>query len=265
MIGMKFNLHTHTTRCNHATGEDREYVESAIKAGMKVLGFADHCPQFFPGTDYYSFFRMVPELAAEYAASIRTLQREYKDDIKILLGFETEYYPKTFDAFMEFIRPLHLDYLIMGQHFIGNEFDENSYYAGSSGKTESYLNIYVKQVKEGLDKGVFTYLAHPDIVWYQGGMAYYERKMTELCKYALKKDIPLEFNILGYLNGRCYPNPAFWNIAGKVGNKAVIGYDAHNPEMLLRDDLLKKCQDLMKTCGVNETPFEEIKLRNENL
>ena len=126
MIGMKFNLHTHTTRCNHATGEDREYVESAIKAGMKVLGFADHCPQFFPGTDYYSFFRMVPELAEEYAVSIRALQREYKDDIKILLGFETEYYPKTFDAFMEFIRPLRLDYLIMGQHFIGNEFDENT-------------------------------------------------------------------------------------------------------------------------------------------
>ncbi len=262
---MKFNLHTHTTRCNHATGEDREYVESAIKAGMKVLGFADHCPQFFPGTDYYSFFRMVPELAEEYAVSIRALQREYKDDIKILLGFETEYYPKTFDAFMEFIRPLRLDYLIMGQHFIGNEFDENSYYAGSAGKTESYLNLYVKQVKEGLDKGVFTYLAHPDIVWYQGGTAYYERKMTELCKYALKKDIPLEFNMLGHLNGRCYPNPAFWNIAAKVGNKAVIGYDAHNPEMLLRDDLLKKCKDLMKTCGVKETPFEEIKLRNENL
>ena len=34
---MNYNLHTHTFRCNHAVGEDREYVENAIKAGMKVL------------------------------------------------------------------------------------------------------------------------------------------------------------------------------------------------------------------------------------
>ena len=58
---MRYNLHTHTKRCNHAQGEDREYVEAAIKAGIKTLGFSDHCPQFFPGTDYYSNFRMRPE------------------------------------------------------------------------------------------------------------------------------------------------------------------------------------------------------------
>ena len=57
---MKYNLHTHTIRCNHAQGDDREYVESAIMAGIKVLGFSDHCPQFFPNTDYYSNFRMKP-------------------------------------------------------------------------------------------------------------------------------------------------------------------------------------------------------------
>ena len=41
---MLANYHTHTKRCNHALGEDREYVEAAIKAGLKVLGFSDHCP-----------------------------------------------------------------------------------------------------------------------------------------------------------------------------------------------------------------------------
>ena len=68
---MRYNLHTHTYRCNHASGTDREYVEAAIKAGMKTLGFADHCPQFFPN-DYYSTFRMRPEAAADYVESLRT-------------------------------------------------------------------------------------------------------------------------------------------------------------------------------------------------
>ena len=35
--GKKVNFHTHTTRCKHATGEDREYVERAIEAGFDVL------------------------------------------------------------------------------------------------------------------------------------------------------------------------------------------------------------------------------------
>ena len=30
---MKANYHTHTFRCKHADGEDKEYVEAAIKAG----------------------------------------------------------------------------------------------------------------------------------------------------------------------------------------------------------------------------------------
>ena len=38
------NYHTHTTRCRHAAGTDREYVEAAIKSGLTILGFADHTP-----------------------------------------------------------------------------------------------------------------------------------------------------------------------------------------------------------------------------
>ena len=99
---MLYNLHTHTYRCNHADGEDREYIECAIKSGIKVLGISDHCPQFFPNTDYYSHFRMKPELAKEYVESFRTLAKEYEKDIKILVGFETEYYPATYDKLIEF-------------------------------------------------------------------------------------------------------------------------------------------------------------------
>jgi histidinol-phosphatase (PHP family) len=45
---MKINYHTHTTRCHHAAGTEREYVEAAIANGIKVLGFADHTPYPFP-------------------------------------------------------------------------------------------------------------------------------------------------------------------------------------------------------------------------
>ena len=265
MIKMKYNLHTHSFRCNHAAGEDREYVECAIKAGIKVLGFSDHCPQFFPKRDYYSFFRMFPEQAQEYAESVRALQKEYSADIKIMLGFETEYYPKTYDEFISFVRPLKLDYMILGQHFVGNEYDEGSYYSASGGRGKKFLSQYVNQVKEGLDKGIFTYIAHPDIVNFSGDKSFYRRKMSELCRYAKERDIPLEFNLLGYENGRNYPNPEFWDIAAETGNKVVLGYDAHSPEVLLHGDSADSCLSILKSHGITTIDFEEITLRNEKL
>ena len=256
-----FNLHTHTVRCNHAVGEDREYVEAAIRAGMTVLGFADHCPQFFPVRDYYSHFRMRPEQAAEYAESIRALKKEYAADIRILLGFETEYYPQTFGALMDFIRPLQLDYMIMGQHFVGNEYDEGSYYAGSGGKDEAYLEQYVRQVKQGLLTGAFTYLAHPDIVWYSGDPLFYRQQMGDLCRFAKVHDIPLEYNLLGLMNGRSYPTPAFWDIAAEAGGKTVIGWDAHSPKMLLDREARDTCLSRLAALGVTPAAFADITLR----
>ena len=33
----KCNFHSHTVRCQHAVGEEREYVEEAIKEGFEVI------------------------------------------------------------------------------------------------------------------------------------------------------------------------------------------------------------------------------------
>ena len=44
---MLYNYHTHTVRCRHASGTDREYVEKAIEGGIKTLGISDHAPYLF--------------------------------------------------------------------------------------------------------------------------------------------------------------------------------------------------------------------------
>ena len=60
MNAMHTNYHTHTYRCHHAFGTEREYIEKAIEAGFTVLGFSDHTPQFYR-TDYYNKNKMRPE------------------------------------------------------------------------------------------------------------------------------------------------------------------------------------------------------------
>ena len=43
------NYHTHTWRCRHADGTEREYVERAIEGGLKILGFSDAFALSVPG------------------------------------------------------------------------------------------------------------------------------------------------------------------------------------------------------------------------
>ena len=91
MERLNVNYHTHTYRCNHASGKDEDYVIKAINAGIKVLGFSDHTPRFFK-SGHISGFRMRAELAKDYFDSIRMLREKYKDEIDVKVGVEAEYY-----------------------------------------------------------------------------------------------------------------------------------------------------------------------------
>ena len=72
---MKTNYHTHTTRCMHATGDDEDYVLSAIKGGYRILGFSDHTPWKYR-TDYVADMRMLPEELPGYVESLKTLREK---------------------------------------------------------------------------------------------------------------------------------------------------------------------------------------------
>ena len=78
------NYHTHTARCGHANGKDRDYVETAIARGVKVLGFSDHVPMPFPD-GHESRFRVPMRLLDDYVQSVLSLREEYKDKIDIKL------------------------------------------------------------------------------------------------------------------------------------------------------------------------------------
>ena len=65
---------------------------------------------------------MLPSDAQNYADSIKELREKYKGKIDIKLGFELEYYPRLIDKEIEFLKSLDYDYLILGQHYVDNEY-----------------------------------------------------------------------------------------------------------------------------------------------
>ena len=73
------NYHTHTWRCRHADGTEREYVERTIEGGLKILGFSDHSPYPFPD-GYDSGMRMRLDQVEGYVDTVLALKKEYDKD-----------------------------------------------------------------------------------------------------------------------------------------------------------------------------------------
>ena len=231
---LEFNYHTHTVRCRHANGTDREYVEAAIQNGIKELGFSDHSPYIFPESfgDYYSGHRMRPELLENYCGSILALKNEYKSDISIHLGVEIEYYPLSFDQTYKFLKDAGVEYMLLGQHFTGNEIGEGSYYVcGGCSDRDDMLDEHTETVIMCIESGKFLYIAHPDIFYYKGDEAHYKENMLRIAKAAEQYNVPLEINLLGYSGGRTYPNIRFWEAVAETKAPVIFGADAHDPRV----------------------------------
>ena len=251
------NYHTHTARCRHAIGTDEEYVRHAIASGLKTLGFSDHTPYRFLG-DYYSSFRMFPENLPEYVSSVLSLKEKYADQIRIRLGLEVEYYPDRMDALLDMLAPYEIEYMILGQHYFGNEVGEP--YVATSTDSEALLARYCDQVIAGMETGLFSYVAHPDILRFHGEEKIYQKHMTRLCQAAKELHLPLEINFLGLREGRHYPRSLFWEIAGDVGCKVVFGSDAHAPQYVVHPQTEAQARNMVARCQLEL--LEEIPIHS---
>lgn len=223
---MKYNYHTHTVRCGHATDEDYEYVEAAIAAGLTKMGFSDHAPFRFP--DGFTFdCHVQPERAEEYIAAVEGLKKAYQGKIELHVGFETEYFPSYHREKTDYYRSLGAEYLILGQHYL---FDghPDTVFAPTPTADESLLESYCSSLIAAMETGQFTYVAHPDMFYFVGDEKTYERQVRRLRDASVANGIPLEINFLGLRGKRHYPNPRFWEIVGKGGGADVVfGLDAH--------------------------------------
>ncbi len=233
------NYHTHTKRCGHAIGEDRDYVMEAIGHGIRHLGFSDHAmlPGFsepYKRGDYVLF--------DDYVKSINALKDEYREQITIYLGFEAESFPCYYTFYRELIENGVLDYMILGNHMA---MDDNRQIICrfSQITTASQLYLYRDLALKAISSGLFSVFAHPD--YFMAGIAQFDsdcRKISkEMIEACIAHDVPLEINLAGIRSGEkkydrkkrwMYPTDEFFSLVGKYHAKCIFGDDAHAPTQI---------------------------------
>lgn len=289
----KINFHTHTYRCGHASGNEEDYVKNALRVHMNEIGFSDHIP--LPNyrlhliksicaiktkkdikSLIHSFINNGPSMRMTYKdmnkhiEEVKRLKNIYTD-IKISQGFEAEYLEEYLPYYNQLFKEKKIDYLILGNHF--NKYCLHSRYYGKEKLTTKEMYQYCEDIEKAIETGLFSYIAHPDL--FLMGYPHFDQDAKivceRICKKAKEYGLPLEINGGGMQRGLknqdgemlyMYPNARFWRIASKIGNKVIIGLDAHKPEDyndVLYDQLLNFAKEL------NLNLIDEIKKRNNQI
>lgn len=121
---MVCSLHSHSgSFCKHARGTLEEVVLKAIELGFKTYGLSEHMPRYREQDLYPEEKKLKVEDLSEmfdaYVKEARSLQLKYKDQIKLLVGMETEnIYDQTIDQILELHRKHNFDYLVGSVHHV---------------------------------------------------------------------------------------------------------------------------------------------------
>ena len=146
------------------------------------------------------------------------------------------------------LRDAGVEYLLLGQHW--SSYGEGVPYSGKVTDREELLAAYCGAVRQAMQTGVLTYIAHPDLFFYVGSEDVYRRHMRGLCRDAKSCGIPLEINLVGVRGGRHYPNPVFWEVAAEEDCPVVLGCDAHDPVNLLNRESIEVALELQRSFGL---------------
>ena len=261
----KINLHTHST-FSDGKNTAEEHVLAAIEKGFTVLGFSEHSiypldPAFYSAVD--SNWHMLPENFPKYVAEIKRLKQKYADRIKILLGFEADYFvrdgigsalpDKTAYA------DLQPDFLIGSVHFINtpkgyftadNKPEEvqkalQNFYADDAGNINGKAVVcdYFEAERQMIQKGKFEIIGHPDLIRLRNGAlkffdeneSWYKEQLQLTAKAAAKAGVIAEINtgaIARGLMNDVYPSEQFLEYLYQQGVPVCINSDAHKCEFL---------------------------------
>lgn len=283
---MKINMHTHTLWCDGKASAE-EMVLAAIQKGFNVLGFSGHCihplnPDFYKPVD--DVWHIPSQNIRAYTQEISRLKEKYSSQIKILLGFEADYFEAPAfgsaipdkNAYSEFSP----DYLIGAVHFVNTEkgfytvdhkaevIKENliKLYSKANGEIDGRAAVcdYFEAERNMLKKGNFDILAHPDLLRKRNGQlkffdeeeSWYKEELELSAKEIAKAGVISEINTGAIARGAMddvYPSQYFLELLYKNGVPVCINSDAHTTDGL--DCAFERAAETARRVGYKELNY----------
>ncbi len=222
---MRVDLHNHTTLCNHANGSMEEYIQKAIEKGIDIFGFSDHAPMNFDKK-----YRMTFDQKSFYESEVLKLKEKYKNDIKILLGYEVDYLPNRIS---DDIINSKVDYLIGSVHFIDEWGFDNPEFIGAYKNKDIDLiwDEYFEAIKLMAKSELFDIVGHIDLIKVFNFLP--KKNIKQIVQPSLKQikksNMVLELNPAGLRKPvkEQYPSRDILEVAFELDIPITFGSDAH--------------------------------------
>lgn len=244
----KTDYHIHTLYSD-GKAMPEEYIEAAVSAGIKEIGFSEHLNLVIENQDWCMDLRRVPE----YVAHIKSLAKSEKR-IKVRLGLEVDYFSGKENLIYEFISDLGLDYVIGSVHYLGDTTVDSSpdFFEGKN--IDELYQSYFNLVYEAVASGLFDIIAHCDLVRIYNFKpagdteSLYRRLAMEMSKH----DVAFEINTNGRNRpvGDFYPDRRFLRIFCDANVPVCVNSDSHLPERL--GQYFDEAYGLLKASGYKE-------------
>ncbi len=253
--------HAHST---YSDGKNtlEEMVQAAIKCGMKEIGFTDHAPMTF-----FCEWSMDASRVQDYKNEVLALKEKYKDQIKIYLGIEQDYYSVDADSDYDFILGS-VHYVHKNGEYLPvdlsasamNDFVNKHY----NGDVYAYCEDYFKLVGDIYERTKCHIIGHFDLVtkfneklpMIDINNLRYVKAYEEALNKLLNTPAIFEINTGAISRGyrtNPYPDNNMIDIIAKSGKPFAICSDTHNTESVAysleqeRENLDKKGYDYIKS------------------
>lgn len=234
------DLHTHTSLCNHASGDPKEYLAVAERRGLAFLGVSDHFPA---PAGYDEKWRMKPSQLSEYRNLVHDLQNASSMGVAVLFAAEFDYVPGRMKEVQDALAPFDFDYRIGSVHYVdGFAFDDPEQIEGwNAFGRDRVWERYLDLLEDFVKAHSFQILAHADLPkkfgFRHGDPDFVLKRFEKIFRIAAEKNICLELNSAG-LRAPCaeiYPAPDIVRLAKDAGMKITLASDAHKPDDVGRD------------------------------
>lgn len=247
------DYHMHTPLCGHAVGEPHEYVDHALKAGLREVGFSDHAPLISHEDPKVTMsFRQLPQ----YHRMMEDVQTKYRGKLLVKIALESDFLVGYEEQTRAMLQAYPYDYVIGSVHFIKqwgfDNPDEQDQW--KSKDINQVYRFYYELLRKSAESRLFDIMGHVDLVKKFGHRSGEDMtdEITKTADVFKQSGVAIEVNTAGLRKPvkEIYPSLHALKIYRKAGVPLTFGSDAHDPKDVGRD--FDKGVELAKAAGYKE-------------